>query len=145
MRTFLPTPNSAEPVFPLDEESSVYRSLSHKRVIWRSQAGRLAQVQTRTFKPGRLTLWIKFRAHVVSYADNFVILSRGHAEEALAWTTAVMTKLGLTLRQLESAFPRGLQELGTGAVPQCVGWVEILRTGPLTPAAQPSGWRTLRC
>jgi RNA-directed DNA polymerase len=27
-----------------------------------------------------------FRAHVVSYADDFVILSRGHAEEALAWT-----------------------------------------------------------
>ena len=27
-----------------------------------------------------------FRAHVVSYADDFVILSRGHADEALAWT-----------------------------------------------------------
>jgi RNA-directed DNA polymerase len=36
-----------------------------------------------------------FRAHIVSYADDFVILSRGHAEEALAWTRAVMTKLGL--------------------------------------------------
>src|SRR5215468_11160824 len=31
-----------------------------------------------------------FRAHVISYADDFVILSRGHAEEALAWTKAVM-------------------------------------------------------
>ena len=37
-----------------------------------------------------------FRAHVVSYADDFVILSRGHAAEALAWTKAVMTRLGLT-------------------------------------------------
>src|SRR5262249_34198489 len=28
----------------------------------------------------------EFRAHVVSYADDFVILSRGRAAEALAWT-----------------------------------------------------------
>ena len=40
-----------------------------------------------------------FRAHVVSYADDFVILSRGKAEEALAWTRAVMTKLGLSLNE----------------------------------------------
>ena len=33
-----------------------------------------------------------FRAHVVAYADDFVILSRGHAAEALAWTKAVMTQ-----------------------------------------------------
>ena len=26
------------------------------------------------------------RAHVVAYADDFVILSRGYAEEAMAWT-----------------------------------------------------------
>ena len=30
-----------------------------------------------------------YRAHVVSYADDFVILSRGHAEEAKAWTGQV--------------------------------------------------------
>jgi RNA-directed DNA polymerase len=38
-----------------------------------------------------------FRAHVVNYADDFVILSQQSAAEALAWTQAVMTKLGLTL------------------------------------------------
>src|SRR5271163_5351855 len=32
-----------------------------------------------------------FRAHVVNYADDFVILSRGRALEALAWTRNVMT------------------------------------------------------
>src|SRR5450756_1857599 len=41
-----------------------------------------------------------FHAHVVSYADDFVILSRGHADEALTWTKAVMTKLGLTLNEV---------------------------------------------
>ena len=40
-----------------------------------------------------------FRAYVVSYADDFVILSRGHAAEALTWTKAVMAKLGLTLNE----------------------------------------------
>jgi len=40
-----------------------------------------------------------FRAHVVAYADDFVILSRGRAAEALAWTKAVMTRLGLTINE----------------------------------------------
>ena len=40
-----------------------------------------------------------FRAHVVSYADDFVILSRGHAAEALAWTKGVMTRLGLKINE----------------------------------------------
>jgi RNA-directed DNA polymerase len=44
-----------------------------------------------------------FQAHVVNYADDFVILSRGYAEEALAWTRRVMTKLGLTVNETKTA------------------------------------------
>lgn len=44
-----------------------------------------------------------FRARIVSYADDFVILCRGQAEEALAWTRAVMTKLGLTLNEAKTS------------------------------------------
>jgi RNA-directed DNA polymerase len=44
-----------------------------------------------------------FQAHVINYADDFVILSRGHAAEALAWTKAVMTKLGLTLNEAKTS------------------------------------------
>jgi RNA-directed DNA polymerase len=44
-----------------------------------------------------------FRAHVIAYADDFVILSRGHAAEALAWTKTVMTKLGLTLNEAKTS------------------------------------------
>src|SRR3954471_3054148 len=44
-----------------------------------------------------------FRARVVSYADDFVILSRGRAAEALAWTRTVMTKLGLTLNEAKTS------------------------------------------
>jgi RNA-directed DNA polymerase len=44
-----------------------------------------------------------FRAHVVSYADDFVILSRGRAAEALTWTKGVMTKLGLVLNEAKTS------------------------------------------
>src|SRR5436189_4164401 len=40
-----------------------------------------------------------FCAQVVSYADDFVILSRGDAAEALAWTKEGMTRLGLKLNE----------------------------------------------
>ena len=51
-----------------------------------------------------------FRAHVVAYADDFVILSRGRAAEALAWTKAVMTKLGLTLNEAKTSLRDARQE-----------------------------------
>jgi len=44
-----------------------------------------------------------FQAHVVAYADDFVILSCGCAAEALTWTKAVMTKLGLTLNEAKTS------------------------------------------
>jgi RNA-directed DNA polymerase len=51
-----------------------------------------------------------FRAHVVAYADDFVILSRGRAAEALAWTKAVMTRLGLTLNEAKTSLKNARQE-----------------------------------
>jgi len=51
-----------------------------------------------------------FRAHVVAYADDFVILSCGRAAEALAWTKAVMTKLGLTLNEAKTSLRNARQE-----------------------------------
>jgi RNA-directed DNA polymerase len=44
-----------------------------------------------------------FRGHAIFYADDFVILSCGHAEEALTWTRAVMAKLGLTLNEAKTS------------------------------------------
>jgi RNA-directed DNA polymerase len=48
---------------------------------------------------GRGEAW---QAHVINYADDFVILSRGHADEALAWTDRTMTRLGLTLNRTKT-------------------------------------------
>jgi RNA-directed DNA polymerase len=51
-----------------------------------------------------------FHAKVVSYADDFVILSRGHAVEALAWTQDVMTRLGLTLNEAKTTLKDARKE-----------------------------------
>jgi RNA-directed DNA polymerase len=52
-----------------------------------------------------------FRAHVIAYADDFVILSRGCAAEALAWTKAVMTRLGLALNEGKTSLKNVREEL----------------------------------
>ena len=51
-----------------------------------------------------------YRAHIVNYADDFVILSRGCAAEALTWTRGVMTKLGLTLNEAKTSVRNARQE-----------------------------------
>lgn len=51
-----------------------------------------------------------FHAEVVNYADDFVILSRGHAAEALNWTREVMTRIGLTLNEAKTSTKRAREE-----------------------------------
>jgi RNA-directed DNA polymerase len=99
-----------------------------------------------------------FRAHVISYADDFVILSCGYAEEALTWTRAVMAKLGLTLNEAKtlvkdartesfdflgySLGPRHYPDSGRrhlGAIPskKSVHRIKAKVSGVLTPGALP--------
>ena len=51
-----------------------------------------------------------FQAHVVNYADDFVILSRRHAAEARDWTRQVMRRLGLTLNEAKTQLKEARQE-----------------------------------
>ncbi|MBU2580128.1 MAG: group II intron reverse transcriptase/maturase [Alphaproteobacteria bacterium] len=51
-----------------------------------------------------------FRAHVVAYADDLVILSRGRAAEALTWMRDAMAKLGLTLNEAKTSLKDALKE-----------------------------------
>jgi len=44
----------------------------------------------------------EFCARLVNYADDFVILSRGQAESALAWTRRVLAAIGLTLNETKT-------------------------------------------
>ena len=69
---------------------------------------------------GRGEAW---QAHIINYADDFVILSRGYAAEAMAWTDRVMTRLGLTLNRTKTRLCDARQErfdfLGYSFGPHC--------------------------
>jgi RNA-directed DNA polymerase len=64
-----------------------------------------------------------FSAHIVNYADDFVILSRGKAAEALAWTRRTMSRLGLTLNEAKTTLKYARRErfdfLGYSFGPHC--------------------------
>lgn len=51
-----------------------------------------------------------YQAEIVNYADDFVILSRGKAAQALEWTRGVMTKLGLTLNEAKTSIKQARKE-----------------------------------
>jgi RNA-directed DNA polymerase len=52
----------------------------------------------------------QFKAQVVNYADDFVILSRGCAAQALEWTRQVMPRLGLTLNETKTKLKEARRE-----------------------------------
>src|SRR5579872_2350239 len=52
----------------------------------------------------------QLRAHIVNYADDFVILSCGKAAEALKWTQAVVARLGLTLNERKTSIRNARRE-----------------------------------
>ncbi len=52
----------------------------------------------------------QYRARIVNYADDFVILSRGHAAEAMEWTRSTMAKIGLTLNETKTCLRRAQVE-----------------------------------
>jgi RNA-directed DNA polymerase len=65
-----------------------------------------------------------YQAHVVSYADDFVILSRGHAAGALEWAKTTLTRLGLTLNEAKTTLKDARRErftfLGYAFGPHCL-------------------------
>jgi RNA-directed DNA polymerase len=83
-----------------------------------------------------------FRAHLVNYADDFVILSRGRADEALTWTRATMARLGLTLNEaktsVKDARTEGFDFLGYTLGPKFApeGGRKYLGAGPSRKSVQ---------
>lgn len=45
----------------------------------------------------------QWRAQIVAYADDFMILSRGYAEQARQWTEQMMRRIGLTLNEQKTS------------------------------------------
>src|SRR6266481_4589773 len=52
----------------------------------------------------------QFRARLVNYADDFVILSRGKAAASLEWTRGVLERLDLTLNEKKTSLRNARQE-----------------------------------
>ena len=52
----------------------------------------------------------RYRARIVNYADDLVILSRGKANEALEWTRGVLDRLGLTLNEKKTSIRNARME-----------------------------------
>ena len=79
------------------------------------------------------------RAEIVTYADDFVILSRGHGAEALSWTRGVMERIGLTLNEAKTRLvdPRAhhsqgqrrrieyVEPVGQAFLPQLIGIQDV--------------------
>jgi len=79
----------------------------------------------------------EYHARIVNYADDFVILSRRKAEQALAWTRKVMRAIGLELNEEKTRLCAARVEhfdfLGYEFGPAC-----YRRTGGMYLAARPS-------
>src|SRR5271163_3310081 len=52
----------------------------------------------------------QYRARLVNYADDFVILSRGKAAEAREWTRGVLERLKLTLNEQKTSLRNARRE-----------------------------------
>jgi RNA-directed DNA polymerase len=52
----------------------------------------------------------QFKARIINYADDFVILSRGKAAEALEWVRGVVRRLGLTINEKKTSIRKARQE-----------------------------------
>jgi len=52
----------------------------------------------------------QYDAQIVNYADDFVILSRGRAAEALNWTRQVVARMGVTLNEAKTSIKQARQE-----------------------------------
>lgn len=79
----------------------------------------------------------QYRAHIVNYADDFVILSRNGAAQALEWTRRVMRAIKLTLNESKTCIRDARHErfnfLGYGFGPE-----RYRKDGHWYLAAQPS-------
>ncbi len=78
-----------------------------------------------------------YQARIINYADDFVILSRGHAAEALAWTRWAMTHLGLTLNETKTCL-RNVQHDSFDFLGYTFGWDRYRKDGHAYLAAKPS-------
>jgi len=99
-----------------DEDGKVHRSGGQRSRQGTPQGGVISPLLANLYMNRFLKHWRRqakgqqFRARLINYADDFVILSAGHAAPALAWTSKVMAGLGLSLNQAKTSIRKGRRE-----------------------------------
>jgi RNA-directed DNA polymerase len=129
------------PVMQRDEEGTWHNTGRNRKGT--PQGGVISPLLANLYMNRFLKYWRlqgkgeEWRAEIVAYADDFVILSRGNAAEARMWTQKVMTRIGLTLNEQKTSIRDARTEhfdfLGYTFGPQ-YWW----KTGRKFLAAQPS-------
>jgi len=91
------------PVEERDEQGRRRMSGGKRSKVGTPQGGVISPLLANLYMHRYLRYWRQcgkgeqFSARIINYADDFVILSRGRAKEALAWTSGVMDRLKRTL------------------------------------------------
>ena len=85
-----------------------------------------------------------FHAQLVSYADDFVILSRGRAAQAKEWAKTTLARLGLTLNEEKTALRDARRERFT-FLGYAFGPHRLRRDGSWYLGASPSSRSVQRC
>jgi RNA-directed DNA polymerase len=92
-----------------DEDGRVHRSSGQRSRQGTPQGGVISPLLANLYMNRFLKHWRRqgkaqqFRARLINYADDFVILSAGHAAQALEWTAKVMAGLKLNLNQAKTS------------------------------------------
>jgi RNA-directed DNA polymerase len=104
------------PVEERDERGNRHMSGGKNSKLGTPQGGVISPLLANIYMHRYLRVWYarakgaEYRAHIVNYADDFVILSRGNAEQALAWTRKVMAAIGLKLNETKTCIRDGKRE-----------------------------------
>ena len=96
------------PVEERDEQGKRRMSGGKRSMQGAPQRGVISPLLANIYMHRSLRAWrqrgygCRFRAHIVNYADDFAILSRGRAKAALAWTRWAMEQTGLSLNSAKA-------------------------------------------
>ena len=132
------------PVEEIDDRGRRHRTTRNKDEGRGSPQGSplsplLANIYMRRFIPGWKTLGHESRldAHIVNYADDFVICCRGTADEAMQVMRSMMTKLRLTVNETKTRLCR-VPEESVNFLGYTIGLCHSPRTGRSYIGTKPS-------
>jgi len=131
------------PVDERDEQGKRRMSGGRKSKMGTPQGGVISPLLANVYMHRFLRYWESegmsqtFRARVINYADDFVIVSRGKAREALQWTRRVMARLKLTLNESKTCV-RNARSESFDFLGYSFGRLCYTPTGRFSMAAHPS-------